>query len=144
MSCCIGRRVDPQIDPQILGSELKQQLQRTDKSTVDVFKSVMESESSRTTLLTYFEETYSPELPYYVRDFIEWQKHQTKEGAETLFQKYLMPNSDYPLDVENSDHKRIKFLLSDFTANGKLIHDMFEKYALSAMRDIKNSYNPKP
>ncbi len=111
---------------------------------VAIFKTVLESEPHRTTLVGHFEQSYSPELPYYIQDFIRWEKEQTKEGAEEIFKKYFDSDALYLLDVENGDGKRIKFLLSDFNSNRQLLQDMFHKYCIKAMGEMKNNYNPKP
>jgi hypothetical protein len=149
MSCCIGRRGDQVNDPnenaQIASRELKKQLQSIESQgeLVSIFNSVMRSEDHWQTLVRHFEQIHSPELPYFIQAFMKWEKEPTKEGAENLLNNYFVPDALYQLDVQNGDEKRIRFLLNDFPANRDLMHDMFQKYALASMRDIKNCYNPK-
>ncbi len=143
MCCCIERNANN--NPQTSPAEVKRKLDKIDsqQSMVAIFTSVIASEPERAMLRHHFEQQHSPELPYYIEDFINWKNAPSREGAETLYNKYFGPDSQFPIDVQNGDERRIKFLLSSYNTNVGLIHDMFMKYAMSSTKDIKNSYNPK-
>ncbi len=140
-------RTAPVDDSQValMQVQVKQKLQgiHSQDSMIMIFKAVLGNEIERSALLSYFEKIHAAELPHFIQHFIKWENDRTKKGAEFIFRTYFTSESPLSLDVKVSDKREVQLLLHDYESNIKLIHDLFQKYALVSMQTIKENYNPK-
>lgn len=142
MSCCL-RRMDSNDDLSATrsiesGLTIKEHLQGRGDSAV-IFEKIFHDQVLKKELLALCEKHYCTEVFYFIRDFLEWKKNQTEQGAKNLLNNYINSDAEYAINVVWGDYDRISELLNNYDNNKEQVLQELQKCFSSVAIDLRGN-----